>query len=309
MGASGSAARQRQNAAEAARVDAMASGVASGESPAPGPVRTNKSRRDADGPEVQERPAAQSHVWTVFKFALGLCLVLGFSLGVAWGARHYAMTSPRFGIEDISVEGARRLTSDRVRELAGVKVGQNIFTVDGEVAERRLLEDPWVRSARVVRQLPRRLKVELSEHEARAIASIGSDLFLVTRAGLPFKRLESSDPYDIPMITGISASNLARDRAREIDRIKLGVEVLGQYERLPLSHAFAAEELHLAPDGAVTLVVGRQGISMKLGKGPWLMKLRMAERVMGKVQRQGKLPGIIFLDNEAHPERVVVRMR
>jgi hypothetical protein len=35
----------------------------------------------------------------------------------------------------------------------------------------------------------------------------------------------------------------------------------------------------------------------------------MAERVFAKASGKGGLPGIVFLDNEAHPERVVVRMR
>jgi cell division protein FtsQ len=193
--------------------------------------------------------------------------------------------------------------------LAGIKVGQNTFELDTTEAERKLLSDPWVRAARITRKLPRGVQVEVSEHEARALVSLGPALFLVTRSGEPFKRFSEADPYDIPIITGISEAGLARDRAREVERIALGLEVLGHYERLVLAHAFAAQEVHIDAAGAVTLVVGSQGVSLRLGKGPWLMKLRMAERVMGKVQRQGKVPGIIFLDNDAHQERVVVRMR
>jgi hypothetical protein len=35
----------------------------------------------------------------------------------------------------------------------------------------------------------------------------------------------------------------------------------------------------------------------------------MAERVIGQLAAKGRVPGIVFLDNIAHPERVVVRMR
>ena len=30
---------------------------------------------------------------------------------------------------------------------------------------------------------------------------------------------------------------------------------------------------------------------------------------IGELQKKGRVPGIVFADNEAHPERVVVRMR
>lgn len=258
---------------------------------------------DVEGSEGWRR------TWSLMKLVAGVVLVLGISLGVAWGAHHYALTTSRFAIEQVEVQGARRLSSEQVANLAGIQVGQNIFKVDMAEAERRLVAHPWIQGARVTRQLPRELFIEVTEFEARAIASIGDQLFLVTRTGEPFKALVDSDPFDIPVVTGISQENLARDRARETERIKVALEVLGHYERLPLSHAFPAQEIHLADSGAVTLVVGRQGVSMKLGKGPWLTKLRMAERVMAKVQRQGKVPGILFLDNAAHEERVVVRMR
>lgn len=294
--------RRSQGAARAA-----ASASAIGESPVPAAVQ---ERGQPVSPVLDDEPlAGWTRTWSLMKLTAGLFMVLGLSVGLAWGIRHYAMTSPRFAIAKLEVEGARRLTTEQVAELAGIGVGQNIFDVDLPKAERKLLAAPWVRSARITRELPRAMHVELTEHEARAVASIGTQLFLVTRTGEPFKPLADADPYDLPIITGISVANLARDRARELERIKLGLEVLGHYERLPLSHAFQAQEVHIDPDGSVTLVVGRQGVSLRLGRGPWLMKLRMAERVMGKVQRRGKVPGIIFLDNDAHAERVVVRMR
>jgi cell division protein FtsQ len=298
-------ARRRAEQETLKAAQAFEEGFASSESPIPGAVLGCRSTDDdADG-----SGRAWAQTWSAIKLVVGVMLVIGISLGAAWAARYYVMSTARFGIERVEVEGARRHSSDSVSELAGVKPGQNIFAVDVPTAEKKLLADPWIQSARVIRELPRGLRIEVSEHEARAVVSIGSALFLVTRAGEPFKRLAPSDPYDIPIITGISEANLVRDRPREVERIKLALEVLGHYERLPLSHAFAPQELHVEPEGAVTLLVGRQGVSLKLGKGPWLLKLRMAERVMNRVQRQGKVPGIIFLDNDAHHERVVVRMR
>ena len=298
-----SSAARTHDVAEASRRAESSRAKRSASAPAQGRHEVEASPAHAEGSEAWRR------TWSLLKLGAGIVLVLGVSLGVAWGAHHYALTTSRFAIEQVDVRGARRLSTEQVASLAGVQVGQNIFTVDMLEAERRLVAHPWIQGARVSRQLPRELFIEITEFEARAVASIGDELFLVTRTGEPFKALLDSDPFDIPVVTGISQENLARDRAREIDRIKLALEVLGHYERLPLSHAFPAQEVHLDDSGAVTLIIGRQGVSVKLGKGPWLTKLRMAERVMSKVQRQGEVPGIIFLDNAAHEERVVVRMR
>ena len=145
----------------------------------------------ADG--MSAPPSAWVGAWALIKLGVGLALVIGISLGTAWGARQYAMTTPRFAIERVDVQGLGRFTSEEVAQLAGVQVGNNIFAMDTERAERALLANPWIRSARVTRELPRGVRIEIEEHEARAVVSIGSELYLATRAGVPFKPLGDSD--------------------------------------------------------------------------------------------------------------------
>jgi cell division protein FtsQ len=76
-----------------------------------------------------------------------------------------------------------------------------------------------------------------------------------------------------------------------------------------MSRVHAAQEIHVADGGAITLIVGKEGVVIQLGTGGFRQRLLMAERVVEESRRSGRLPGIVFADNEAHPERVVVRMR
>jgi cell division protein FtsQ len=243
------------------------------------------------------------------KLASGLAVVVGASLAVAWSAHHYALTSPRFAIHTVDLVGAKRSTLDQVKAESGVNVGDNIFALDTDLAERKLLENPWISEVKVTRRLPSTLRVELSEREAAAVVALADHVYLVTREGVPFKEIQPGDPYDLPLITGASPENLARDRAREVERIQTGLEVLHQYERVPLSKVYPAEEVHLADAGDVTLTAGKDGVTLELGTGPWRKKLLMAEEVVGELRKKGRTPGTVFLDNTSHPERVVVRMR
>ncbi|HEY4102858.1 MAG TPA: FtsQ-type POTRA domain-containing protein [Polyangiaceae bacterium] len=281
-------------------------GFASSESPAPAPVR---SRRAGSNPEPTPPRTVLSLLWSALKLASGLVVVIGASLAVAWSAHHYALTSPRFAIRAVDLVGARRLTLDHIKSQAKLEIGANIFALDSDAAERKLLENPWISEVKVTRRLPSTLRVEIAEREASATVSLADHLYLVTREGVPFKEIESGDPYDLPLITGASPENLARDRAREIERIQTALEVLHQFERVPLSKIYPAQEVHLADAGDVTLTAGREGVTLELGTGPWRKKLLMAEEVVGELRKKGRTPGIVFLDNEAHPERVVVRMR
>lgn len=284
-------------------------GFASGESPMPGAVQAKGLHARGSDPEMAGARGVIALLWSAAKLASGLAVVVGVSLAVAWSAHHYALTSPRFAIRTVDLIGAKRSTLDQIKASSGVSVGQNIFALDTESAERKLLENPWVAEVKMTRRLPSTLRIELSEREAAAVVALGEHLYLVTPEGVPFKEVSAGDPYDMPLISGASPENLQRDRKREIERIQTGLEVLRQFERLPLSRAYPPEEVHLADAGDVTLTCGKEGVTLELGLGPWRKKLLMAEEVIGELRKKGRTPGIVFLDNSAHPERVVVRMR
>lgn len=290
-----------------ATVVAPDEGFVPGESPPPAPVAPARGKRASSIPPEPRKLG--SVLWSALKLASGLLVVVGTALAVAWSVHRYALTSPRFAIREIELDGGGRVSLADVKKQAGVDVGTNIFAFDTERATQKLLENPWIEQAKLSRKLPSTLRVELTLREAAAMAVIADKLYLVTRGGEPFKQIEPDDPRDLPVITGVSIENLARDRAREVERLKTALEVLRQYERLPLSRTYPAEGVHLADSGDVTLTVGKEGIALELGQGPFRRKLLMAEEVTGALRRKGRTPGIVFLDNRAHPERVVVRMK
>ena len=253
-------------------------------------------------------------LFTGAKLVLGLAVVASLSLSLAWGARKYALSTPRFAVRDIEVRGNRHHSGEQIARLAGLSRGQNLFSIDTVQAERQLLENPWLKQAKVGRELPGRLLLDVVERDAVAVATLpdasaDGSLYLLTAEGEPFKPVEPGDPSDLPIVTGIKPRDLALDRPRAMERLATGLEVIREYEGLPLARVHEAQEVHLEEDGTVVLIVGKRGISLHIGRGPFRQKLLMAARVLGKLQGGGEAPGIIFLDNEAHPERVVVRMR
>lgn len=279
-------------------------GFVTTDSPPPGAVR---ARRDRDAPSPGKGPLAP--LWAGLKLTVGLAIVASISLAIAWGAHRYALTSPRFAIREFRVAGNRHHSEGQLTRLSGVGPGQNLFSVDTDAAEQRILESPWVKRAKVGRELPGTLRIEVEERDAVALAVIEDALYLVTREGEPFKELGDKDPSDLPVLTGIAGRDLAVDRARAVERLSVGLGVLREYATLPTSRIYEAEEVHLREDGSVVLTIGKRGITLHLGTPPVRQKLLMGARILAKLQPGGELPGILFLDNEAHPERVVVRMR
>lgn len=275
------------------------------------PKGKRKTRASAgkSNPPPADQPGLARATWSLMKLFLGVAIVVGAAGAVAWGAHRYALTSARFSIHSIEITGAKRKTDQEIQKTLGVKVGDNVFAADSATLEQKLLGDPWIEQVKVTRALPSTLRIELTEREAGAIASIGDRLYLVTKAGEPFKEIEDGDPFDLPIVTGIAADDLARDRRGAVERIATALEIGRHYDRIALSKTYPIQEIHLAAGGVASITLGKAGITVHLGSGPWRKKLLMAERVLGKLGQKGQVPGIVFADNEAHPERVVVRMR
>lgn len=298
---------QRRARAHGAAVVAPSEDYEVDDSPEPAAVKGPARNRFANEPSGARKLAAR--VLAALKLVMGLAIVIGVALAVAYSVHRYALTTPRFALKTIELVGAQRLSAARIEELGGLEKGKNLFSLDVEQAERKILENPWVGSVRITRELPSTLKVEITERDAVAVAAIGDRLYLVTSEGEPFKQVEQGDPTDLPVITGIGPEELARDRGRALERLKAALSLIKQYEKQPSSRVNPVEEVHLSPSGDFVLTVGKDGITLELGREPFARKLAMAEEVLSNLRKKGKVPGVIFLDNQAHPERVVVRMK
>ena len=272
-------------------------------------IRTEEPLDEVIDIDNEDLPKPRSTATGIIKIAFGVGVVIVAACVVAFGAYRFLTTTTRFAIERVEIEGSHRYGESDLLALAGIGRGANLFGVDLALAEKKLAEDPWIESAHVSRKLPDGLSISVLELTAVALASIDSTLYLVTREGRPIKPLAEGDFNDYPVVTGISGEQLGNDRTLALERIASGLTLIEQYKRLPVSQAFPAQEVALAQDGRVNLIVGVPAITLQLGHANFRQKLLMAARIIGNVRAKGELPGIVFLDSEAHPERVVVRMR
>jgi len=243
------------------------------------------------------------------RLAAGVTVTVAAALACVWGLLHYTRTSPRFAVRTIDVHGAARRSPEDIARLAGIVMGQNVFVTDLEAARASILNDPWIEQASLRRNLPSSIAVEIIEREASAMVAIGPDLYLSTRQGEPFKRPEPGDPYDLPVVTGIRTDDVVKDRDATIASIKIALDLVADYDHVGPSKSLAVQEVHIEDDGGLVLSVGKEVIQLHMGKGPYRQGLEQASRVLGELGNRRAQASVVFLDNDAHPERVVVRMR
>ena len=273
------------------------------DSPPPGPV--SQSVR----PPGPGKRATKSRFFSTIQLLAGVLVVLSASVAVAWGARRYVTTSPRFAVRSVTVDGTQRRTADEVATLAGVAIGKNIFGVDPARAEAGILADPWIEKAKVVRNLPGTVEIVVAEREAVALCSIGGELYLVTRDGDLFKKAIGDDPTDLPVITGVLPEQITRDRAGVVLSNKRVLDVAEDLGKVGLARRYPLQELHTNTDGSLVVTIGKEAILLHFGQPPYREKIEQAARVLNEVARRKASASVVFLDNNAHPERVVVRMK
>jgi cell division protein FtsQ len=247
--------------------------------------------------------------WEGLRAAASIIATMATALACVWGLVRYTRTSPRFAVRSVEAHGAIHRSSVDLARLAGISQGQNIFAVDLETARVRILADPWIEQVTVARRLPGSVVLDVVEREASALVAIGAELYVVTRAGEPFKRLEPSDPYDLPIVTGVRADDVAKDRTGMVAAIKRGLDLMAEYERSNAAKTLPVQEVNLSDDGGMSLTVGKEPVVIRFGKGPYRQPIEEASRVLAEVATRRAQPAVVFVDNEAHPERVVVRMR
>ncbi len=240
-----------------------------------------------------------------------VAVLAGIAGAIAVGrlTRDYVRTSPAFAIATIELEGRARLEESEVLRAAGVSVGTNVFELAPEDVRARLERHPWIASAEVERRLPGTFRLRIVERTPSLVLALGPSLYLVDESGSVFKEVAPGDPVDLPIVSGIERDRFLRERAwrtallSEIDVLLDDWRAAGLWRREPIA------EIHVEADDGLVLHVGEDAMEVRLGRAPFLPKLRKLRRVLDRLQAESSRALYVHLDNVRRPDRVVVRLR
>lgn len=242
------------------------------------------------------------------RIALGVAIVAVGVLAAVY-ARRYVTQSPRFALKDLRIEGNHRRTREQLTELAGLTLGQNVVELDLEAVRARLEKDPWIERATILRRLPASVAIDVIERDASALVALPSGTWLATSRGELFKKIEAEDPNDFPVITGLSDEAAASDRDATAQIIRRALDLAADAERVGLFGG-RVQELAVDSDGGIIAVLSRGKASVRVvfGKNGYRQKVRLGARVEAELARRGARATTVFLDDELHPDRIVVRL-
>jgi len=134
--------------------------------------------------------------------ALAISMSLGFTL-----IHDLIIQSDYFRAKNLTVTGTRRLSADQILEQADIRFGSNILAVNLSISRKRLLAHPWIAEATVMREIPDKIRISITEHTPLAVVDLGRK-FLISDKRIIFKEKAVSDPDNLPLIRGLRYSDI-----------------------------------------------------------------------------------------------------
>ena len=162
------------------------------------------------------------------RFFLGAIIAAG--LAIAWTIASYAgvpelakaelsKSAARSGFEvsRVRVSGVERMNEQLVYERVLAEQDRPMPLVDLEDVRARLLELPWVEDARVSRQLPDTLKVDIVERVPHAVLRKPDRLVLIDPRGNELEPISSKNAEGKLLIEGPGAARQVEELGRLLD--------------------------------------------------------------------------------------------
>jgi len=220
-----------------------------------------------------------------------------------------------FGARRLKIEGMQRLTRDQIARQAGVHAGTNILAVNLSLARKRLLAHPWIADAQVSREIPSGLAIVVIEHTALAMVDFGTK-YLINRRGEIFKAWEPTDPGNLPLISGLSLSDLTvhgrsgllrngsrRERSAPFKAV-MQVLQLGDQKGSILPNRIVKQILVDRQIG-LTVQAFEQGKTINLGYRDYAGKYHLLSNLLSYIKNHRGLSGFDRIDLN-NMQRVVV---
>ena len=227
-----------------------------------------------------------------------VAVTAGLLAGYDWMIR-----SPHLRVRETVIRGCKELTEKEILALAAVRSAPNILMLNLEAIARRIQANPWIREVSVGREFPDRLVIVVRERKAVALIQQETGLYLLDGEGVPFKKLDSGEESDLPILTGCIPGGRFDDTL-----VKKSLALLSDLAKAKGNPAVgAAAEIHANETFGLSLFTDT-GLCLKFGFDGYEDKLKRLAPVMADLDRRNLKSGFLLIDL-SDPAKVNVQRR
>jgi cell division protein FtsQ len=239
-------------------------------------------------------------VWSLLACGSIAAIAVGGYRAYLWAHR-----APQFGLKQASFKGLHHAQEAELFRLAGLKVGQNLFELEPAAIERAIAAHPWVDQVHATRRFPGALSVSVKEHHPAAVVALG-ELYLVDSEGRPFKKVQTGDPTNLPLITGMEREQFVESPERSRLRLREMLSLAETYAQSDAARLSPLGEIRIGRSGVA--LVTAQGEEIRIGEGDSTESFLRLKKVHEELERRGLVAQVIHLENRSRPGWVAVKL-
>jgi cell division protein FtsQ len=154
--------------------------------------------------------------------ALGYGVVAGHHVPalIDWtkDARDAVANSLGFRIAAVSLSGEKEVSREEILTTAGVTGRASLLFLDADAARARLLANPWIGDAAVLKLYPDRLQITITERQAFALWQMNGRVKVIAADGTVLEPFVERRYLGLPFVVGNGAERKAKDFLDVLDR-------------------------------------------------------------------------------------------
>ncbi len=116
-----------------------------------------------------------------------------------------------FRISEVALEGEQEVGRNEILVLAGITERSSLLFLDAASMRTRLLANPWIADATVLKLYPDRLRIEIKERKPFALWQKDGRVALIAADGIVLQTTVPARFSGLPLVVGNGAEQGARD--------------------------------------------------------------------------------------------------
>jgi cell division protein FtsQ len=132
-------------------------------------------------------------------------------------ARDGAANAAGFRIAAISLTGPKEVSREEILTTAGVTGRASLLFLDAAAARTRLLANPWIADAAVLKLYPDRLQITITERQAFALWQKDGRVSVIAADGTVLEPFVENRYLGLPLVVGRGAQRQAKDFLAIVD--------------------------------------------------------------------------------------------
>jgi cell division protein FtsQ len=222
--------------------------------------------------------------------AIGYGVVKGQHLPalIDWArdARDSMANSLGFRIAEVSISGAKEVSREEILTTAGVTGHASLLFLDADAARARLMANPWIGDAAVLKLYPSRLQIVITERQAFALWQKNGRVNVIAADGTVLEPYVERRYLGLPFVVGEGAQRQAQNFLSVLDRypdiasrVRASILVAQRRWDLLLKNGVDIELPELNEAAALDRLVGLDHGRKLLSRDVTIVDLRLPDRV------------------------------